>query len=187
MFCWVTWIQPAKCISSCPLVNQSFFRGFTIFPMKRTVRVYLSRITRRKGLLNLTRGGWGTSPDLQVSSFTVAPAASVPFSWTFSTALWITCKDTKQNDLQVTTQQAKSSLPPSQLLQKRALPGAGLGSTSLWEGHHQPLPFPPSAIRTLLVASFTVCAECNTRTADSQRALKMTDGKKFRRQRNLVI
>lgn len=78
------------CVS---LVNQSFFRGFTIFPMKRTVRVNLSRISSRKGLLNLTRGGRGKSPDLQVTSFTVAPDASVPFSWTFSMALWITCKE----------------------------------------------------------------------------------------------
>lgn len=119
------------CVSGRPLVNQSFFRGFTIFPMKRTVRVYLSRITRRKGLLNLTRGGWGTSPDLQVISFTVAPAASVPFSWTFSTALWITCKDTKQNDLQVTTWQEESSLPPFLLLPRGALPGARPSSISL--------------------------------------------------------
>lgn len=155
--------------------------------MKRTVRVYLSRITRRKGLLNLTRGGWGKSPDLQVISFTVAPAASVPFSWIFSTALWITCKDTKQNNLHLTTWQEEGSLPPSLILPERALPGARPGSTSLWEGHHQPLPFPPSAIRPLLLAAITACAESSPRTADSQRALKMTDGKKFGKQRNLVI
>lgn len=73
--------------------RQSFFWGFTIFPIKRTVWVNLSRINRRNGLLNLIRGGRGKSPDLQVTSFTVAPAASVPFSWTFSMALWITCKE----------------------------------------------------------------------------------------------
>lgn len=142
MFCWITGVWPEICISACPLVNQSFFRGFTIFPMKRMVRVYLSRINRRKGLLNLTRGGWGKSPDLQVISFTVAPAASVPFSWTFSTALWITCKDAKQNIIQLTTRQ-EESLPPSSLLAKRALPGVRPSSTSHWEGHHQLLPFPP--------------------------------------------
>lgn len=112
--------------------------------MKRTVRVNLSRITRRKGLLNLTLGGRGKSPDLHVTSFTVAPAASVPFSCTFNMALWTTCKEQSKTTSSWQSSKQRTACHPLHFVQpKGALPGARPSSSCFWEGHHQSLPFPP--------------------------------------------
>ena len=148
--------------NTCTLDIQLFFRGFTIFPMKRMVWAYLSKIIRRKGLLNLTRGGRGKSPDLHVISVTVTPAASVPFSWTFSTALWITWEDIKQNNLQRETCLGWDLAAATWVKSSPALP------CPLNQPSHQPWKSPS-----------TGCAESNLCAADGQRTLKMTDDEKF--------
>lgn len=62
-------------------LTYSFFRGFTIFPMKSIV--FSIVMTIRKGLLKLMV----TGTDMGTISMPVAAAASVPVSSTFITAL----------------------------------------------------------------------------------------------------
>lgn len=67
-----------------PLTSH-FTVGSTIFPMKRMLWVYWSTINSKNGWSNLTMGGteWGRK------SMLLTAAASVPFSWIFSRALWV--------------------------------------------------------------------------------------------------
>lgn len=75
-----------------PTTDQSFFSGFTIFPMKRILSVYWSTINSKNGRLNFITGGteWGAN------SVPVTAAASVPFSWISSRPLWIAYEETQQ-------------------------------------------------------------------------------------------
>lgn len=98
---------------------------------------------------------------------------------------------TKQNNLQLTIQQAESSLPPSSLCPAKGSPAWSKTEQQQFLGRSSPVaPIPttaPTAISPLKPSSFTSCAESNPQTAGSQRTLKMTDDKKLWKQRNLVI